>query len=187
MKKLAQYNRLQLRDLLGERLAIERCGVRLYDAALAKVRATPTGKSSPKVVAKLQEFRDDEKAHEEWLEEIIRDLGGDADEQTPRARLAQLEALGIERVLHAADGVEIVDILHALLMAELADTAGWDLLVQLAVEAGDKRARKQFQKRLSTEMRHLAWLRKRVLKLTAKDVMDPVEEPQPIDEASLPG
>ena len=59
---------------------------------------------------------------------------------------------------------------HALLTAELADNAGWDLLVQIADEFGDPAAKKEFKKRLREEEQHLLFVRKTLLELTKQEV-----------------
>jgi hypothetical protein len=60
---------------------------------------------------------------------------------------------------------------HALLAAELVDNAGWDLLVQLADEAGDHEAKRQFKKRLHEEEDHLIFVRKAVQKFSFQEIL----------------
>lgn len=67
---------------------------------------------------------------------------------------------------------ELPHLFHALLAAELVDNAGWDLLAQVADEAGDREARKEFKKRLHEEEDHLLFVRKAVEKLAFRDVLD---------------
>lgn len=100
---------------------------------------------------------DQEKEHEAWLESTIRRLGGDPGRKTEMSRLAAREASGIEEVV--MKDPEIPHLLHALLAAEHVDGAGWDLLVELAEEAGDREAEAQFEKRLREEDQHVAFLR----------------------------
>lgn len=66
---------------------------------------------------------------------------------------------------------------HALLTAELADNAGWDLLVQIADEFGDSVAKKEFKKRLLEEEQHLLFVRKTLLELTKREVSVPPPPP----------
>jgi bacterioferritin (cytochrome b1) len=175
MDKLAKKNVSRVVDLLNERLAFERTGVRLYDTVLARLQVS----SEPgfKALARqVQEQRDEEKEHEEWLEEQIRALGGTAHGLSEHAVLAQAESEGVERVIRRDDSIP--HDFHALLTAELADTAGWDLLVQIADEFGDSKAKKEFKKRLQEEEKHLLFVRKTLLELTRKDVSSPeVETP----------
>ncbi|HET9754713.1 MAG TPA: ferritin-like domain-containing protein [Myxococcales bacterium] len=170
MDKLAKMNVSRVVDLLNERLAFERTGVRLYDTLLARlqVSAEPDLKA---LVGQVQEQRDQEKEHEEWLEEQIRALGGTTHGLSEHAVLAQAESEGVERVMRRDDSIP--HDFHALLTAELADNAGWDLLMQLADELGDSKAKKEFKKRLHEEEKHLLFVRKTLLELTRKDLSSP--------------
>jgi bacterioferritin (cytochrome b1) len=167
MEKLASKNVVKVIDLLSERLAFERAGVKLYDTLLGRLRAVddPTLRA---LLGQVKEHREEEKEHEEWLEEQIRALGGDAHMPTEHSLLVQAESEGIERVMRRDDN--IAHDFHALLTAELADNAGWDLLVQIASEFGDSAAKKEFRKRLQTEEKHLLFVRKTLLELTKQDV-----------------
>ncbi len=157
MKRLAEKHPEQLIDLLNERLTFERTGVRLYDSVLAKMRAS----EDPQVRGMLdimQQYRDEEKEHEEWLEAQIRSLGGDAHAETEHSRLVMRESQGIEQVVMRGDE-ELPHLFHALMAAELVDNAGWELLVDLADEADDDEARDAFEFRLTEEEDHLDYLR----------------------------
>jgi bacterioferritin (cytochrome b1) len=159
MKKLAEKNVGRVINLLNERLAFERAGVKLYDAILERMRSSGDPQIQ-RMVEQMQEHREDEKRHEEWLEEQIRALGGDAHTPSEKSILVQAESQGIEHVIQR-DPLLPHDF-HALLVAELADNAGWDLLVQLADEVGDRDAKKEFKKRLHEEEEHLLFVRKAV-------------------------
>jgi bacterioferritin (cytochrome b1) len=176
MKTLAQHNCEKLIDVLCERLTFERAGVHLYDSIIAKMRAA----ADPQLVRMLpqmEQHRDQEKEHEEWLECCIRDLGADTLHKTPMAQLVEIESQGIERVILDGDP-EIAHAFHALLAAELVDNAGWDLLVQLADQAGDREMKKAFKKRLREEAEHLVLVRKAMKMFAIHDVLgEPVELP----------
>ena len=167
MEKLAKKNVVKVIDLLSERLAFERAGVKLYDTLLSRLRlsADPVFKG---LIKRVEHIRDEEKEHEEWLEEQIRDLGGDAHNPTEHTVLVMAESEGIERVVRRDENIPHE--LHALLTAELADNAGWDLLVQLAAEFGDSDAKKQFKKRLNEEKKHLVFVRETLLELMKQEV-----------------
>ena len=167
MEKLAAKNVNKVIDLLSERLAFERAGVKLYDTLLSRLKLSgdPALKG---LVGEVQRFRDEEKEHEEWLEEQIRALGGDAHQPTEYTILVQAESEGVERVVRRDESIPHE--FHAMLTAELADNAGWDLLVQIADEFGDSDAKKQFRKRLREEEKHLLFVRKTLLELTKKEV-----------------
>ncbi len=175
MKTLASFNPGKLIDLLTERLTFERTGVELYDKVIDELRAAgdPEAKT---MLGKMQEFRNEEKEHEEWLEEQIRDLGGDAHGKTEMSSLVERESMGIADVVMKDH--DIPHALHALLTAELSDNAGWELLVQLALEADDEDARRAFGRRLHEEEDHLDYLRRAVERYTAGIVLtQPGEQP----------
>jgi bacterioferritin (cytochrome b1) len=170
MEKLARKNVAKVIDLLSERLAFERAGVKLYDTLLARLRASDDSPLKA-LLGQVKEYREQEKEHEEWLEGQIRALGGDAHTPTEHSLLVQAESEGLERVMRRDE--KIAHDFHALLMAELADNAGWDLLVQIADELGDSEAKKEFKKRLEAEEEHLLFVRKTLLELTKKEISAP--------------
>jgi len=169
MDKLARNNPEKVIDLLSERLTFERAGVKLYDAIIAKL-VTSNEPEVHRTLRAMHEHRNHEKEHEEWLEQQIRALGGDAHTETDLARLATTESMGIEAVVLDGDN-DPVHLFHALLAAELADNAGWDLLVALADEAGDRAAKKEFKKRLHEEEEHLIFVRRALASLAKADVL----------------
>src|SRR3954470_13097253 len=174
MDKLAKKNVTRVIDLLNERLAFERAGVTLYDTLLGRLRAS----ADPEIaglIDTVQKDREEEKEHEEWLEEQIRAIGGTAHGLSEHAVLVQAESEGVERVMRRDDSIP--HDFHALLTAELADNAGWDLLVQLADEFGDSKAKKEFKKRLHEEEKHLLFVRETLLELTKKVVSLPEDAP----------
>jgi bacterioferritin (cytochrome b1) len=153
MHKLAEFNKEKVIDALAERLAFERAGEQLYDSIIQKVRST----REPEVQSLLPELeahRNHEREHKEWLERKIRELGGDPNLDTEYSLLASRESEGIRHVILGGDD-SIPHLLHALLTAELADNAGWELLVDLADEVGDHEARHVFRRYLHEEEDHL--------------------------------
>lgn len=169
MEKLAKNNPEKVVDLLTERLFFERAGVKLYDAIIAKL-VTSNDPEVHRTLKAMHEHRNHEKEHEEWLEEQIRALGGDAHTCTDMAALATKESSGIEAVVLDGDN-DPVHLFHALLAAELADNAGWDLLVALADEAGDRDAKKELKKRLHEEEEHLVFARRALASLARATVL----------------
>jgi bacterioferritin (cytochrome b1) len=168
MNELAKYDKAKVIDVLNERLAFERAGVKLYDRVLEVMRATGDA-NVQRMLDEMEEHRDEEKEHEEWLEEQIRALGGDAHGETEKSRLVTRESKGIEEVVMS--DAELPHLLHALLAAELVDNAGWDLLAQIADEAGDREAKRAFKKRLHEEEDHLLFVRKAVEKLSFQEIL----------------
>ncbi len=185
MEKLARYDAAKVIDVLNERLAFERAGVKLYDRVLEVIRASGDA-NVQRMLEEMQEHRDEEKEHEEWLEEQIRSLGGDAHAETDKSRLVTRESKGIEEVVMS--DAALPHLMHALLAAELVDNAGWDLLVQLADEAGDREAKREFKKRLHQEEDHLVFVRKAVEKLSVAEVLGKEEKlPSSTPMDILPG
>jgi bacterioferritin (cytochrome b1) len=169
MKRLAQNNKDKVIDYLTERLTFERVGVKLYDSIIAKMQKSGDAQIK-KMLDPMREHRDQEKEHEEWLEQQIRSLGGDAHGKTTMAKLVERESAGIENVVLNGDP-EIPHLFHALYTAELADNAGWDLLVQLAEEADDLEAKRAFKKRLHEEEEHLIFMRRAVERFARREVL----------------
>ena len=169
MERLVQFNKPKVIDLLTARLAFERTGVKLYDAIIAKIEASGD-ENVERMLDRMHEHRDQEKEHEEWLEKQIRALGGDIHGKSEMSELEGRESQGIEDVILDGDN-DIAHLFHALLTAELADNAGWELLVTLAEEAGDRTAERAFRRRLHDEEEHLSFVRKAVARFARKLVL----------------
>ncbi|HYD56620.1 MAG TPA: ferritin-like domain-containing protein, partial [Burkholderiales bacterium] len=140
-------------DKLGERLAFERGGTRLYDALIGKCALPQEG---PEVVSleKLRHFREDEAQHFALVRDCIVQLGGDPTAQTPCANLAGIEAMGLMQVV-TDPKTTVVQSLHAILVAELADNAAWEELVMLAREMGQEEMAARFEEAAGHEREHL--------------------------------
>ncbi len=174
MRKLAEKNVGRVIDLLNERLAFERTGVRLYDRMLLRMRLTED-REIGRMIDRMQRYRDEEREHEEWLEGQIRDLHGDDHMPTEKSVLVLAETQGIERVVQRDPWLQ--HDFHALLTAELADTAGWDLLVRVAGEFGDREARREFKERHREEQEHVLFVRKVVERFVKRELQD---QPMPL-------
>jgi bacterioferritin (cytochrome b1) len=168
MQELAKFDQAKVIDVLNERLVFERAGVKLYDRILEAIRASGD-ENVARMLQEMEGHRSEEKEHEEWLEAQIRGLGGNAHAETEKSRLVTRESKGIEEVVMS--GAPLPHLLHALLAAELVDNAGWDLLVQLADEAGDREAKREFKRRLHEEEDHLLFIRRAVEKLSFREVL----------------
>lgn len=168
MKKFAERNLDKALDLLSERLSYEREAVVFYDKILQVMRGSQDA-GIGSMIPRVQEHRDQEKEHEEWLEEQIRSLGGDAHGQTEHSLLAETESEGLKQVIDNDFGLP--HLFHALLQAELADNAGWQLLLELADYAGDDEAREEFRTRLHHENQHLDFMRQAVSTFARREVL----------------
>ena len=143
-----------LLDKLGERLAFERTGTRLYDALITKCDAVLDGEISM-TIEKLTEIRAEEARHFLLLADAIESLGGDPTAQTPSADLAGVESMGLVQVLNDPR-TTVAQSLHAIVTAELSDKAGWETLVALADEQALDDMVKDFTLALNEEREHLA-------------------------------
>jgi ferritin-like metal-binding protein YciE len=148
-------------DKLGERLAFERAGTRLYEAMLLKCSAPGEGNSLIDLAA-LARIRDDEEMHFHLVHKCIEELGADATAMTPCADLVGVQGMGLMQVI-SDPRTTIAQALNALLAAELTDNAGWELLIELAEQSGQKDRATEFDAALQSEQQHLAmvqgWLR----------------------------
>ena len=151
-----------LMDKLGERLAFERSGARLYDALLAKCKAA--GSKIPQ--KELQHIRDEEAMHFALVGAAIQALGGDPTEQTPCADVAGVEGMGLMQVL-TDPKTTVAQALHAMLVAEMTDNAAWEELIELAMPQGNDDLVARFQKAQQNEAEHLekvrGWYRKETM------------------------
>jgi bacterioferritin (cytochrome b1) len=152
-------------DKLGERLAFERMGTRLYGALINKCEALGDTSMSP-TVAELQEIRDEELRHFALLTETITQLGGDPTIQTPCADVSAVASLGIMQVLNDPR-TNMSQCLNAILTAELTDNAGWEMLIDLADALDQSELNDSFTEALENEQKHLTnvqtWLSERVM------------------------
>ena len=144
-------------DKLGERLAFERSGTRLYQAFLTKCEAPHDG---PDVIDidKVRHFCAEEAQHFKLVADCIESLGGDPTAQTPCADLAGVESAGLMQAV-SDPKTTINQSLHAILVAELADNAAWEELCTLAKEMGQDDMAERFLKALDEENEHLAHVR----------------------------
>lgn len=142
-----------LLDKLGERLAFERTGTRLYEALIGKCEIILDDTISMRL-EDLRRIRDEERRHMLLVADTIQELGGDPTAQTPCADLAGIESAGLLQVV-SDPRTSIGQCLHAVLTAELADGAGWETLIALADAQGMDDIVNRFGQVLETEREHL--------------------------------
>jgi hypothetical protein len=164
-------------DKLGERIAFERGGTRLYDALITKYQGvqargqedlvpaeklvaldgvSPIGSAAGEApLATLQRIRSEELGHFKMLGEAMVKMGGDPTAMTPCADVQATASLGLIQVL-TDPRTTLAQCLNAMLTAELTDNAGWELLIQLAEEEGEAELAGRFLGALSQEQEHLA-------------------------------
>jgi hypothetical protein len=152
---------------LGERLAFERTGSRLYQAVISRYDALKSMDGFPPL-SDVKIIHSEEVDHFEMLWDALKELGADPTVQTPGADIAGVEASGLLQVLTdpRTNGAEC---LHSLLVAELADRDGWDMLIDLAKSFGNDDMIERFQQALAQEETHLDNVRAWNMAITSKE------------------
>lgn len=169
-KELLSGQRPQvLIDKLGERLAFERTGVRLYEALLAKCEARPDVLSADALTA-LVRFKEEELAHFLLVRSTMQELGADPTAQTPCANLVGVESMGLMQAI-TDPRTTPQQALHAILTAELADNAGWSSLIELAENLRLTELAQRFAAALEEENEHLQWVQSWLKELTMADAL----------------
>ncbi len=167
-------------DLLAERLAFERTGVRLYEALLTRVEVERTRDAN---VARdeLERIRDDELRHLGLLAGCIERLGADPTAMTPGADVMGVAGHGLLMVV-SDPRVTLEQGLKAVLVAELADTDSWLILADLAARLGHDDMATDFRQALATEQDHLArvrtWLSTAIDEMTGLALQPPTPAPE---------
>jgi rubrerythrin len=147
-----------LLDKLGERLAFERQGTRLYEAFVQKVESIPVDEPNAPEVENLRHICGEELEHFELLQQAIVKLGGDATVETPSADIAGVLSHGVLQVV-SDPRTTIAQTLQAILTAELADNDGWHMLRDLTEQLGYDDLAKQCAEALQQEQEHLESVR----------------------------
>ncbi len=149
-----------LADKLGERLAFERTGVRLYDALIAKLDALGAYEGGP-TREELEHIRDEEADHFLMVAEMVEKLGGDPTVMTPAADIQGVASTGIGQVV-CDPRTTLPQALEAILVAELTDVDAWKALIDLAGELGEEMAPSidELERAHQEELEHLAKVRR---------------------------
>jgi bacterioferritin (cytochrome b1) len=152
-KGIAGARPTQFVDKLGERLAFERTGVRLYEALISKY-ASYGGFDGGPTLAELEEIMREEHEHFRLLTDVVTRMGGDPTVMTPSADLQATMSKGILEVTVDAR-TTFVQCLEAALLAELADNDCWEALIEMARESGEPTVVAEFEAALEEEAEHL--------------------------------
>jgi hypothetical protein len=168
-------------DKLGERLAFERGGVRLYEALLVKLQASHNPDPSLTIEA-LREIHDDELRHVGVLRRAIEHMGADPTAMTPCADVTGVAASGFVQVL-SDPRTTLTQCLGVMLQVEVADAVTWELLVELAAEMGQDDLADEFRQAMLEEQRHVdmvrRWTADAVLGQAGGTTAEPVPPPVP--------
>lgn len=162
MKAVKGEHATVLLDKIGERMAFERTGTRLYEALVARfddLRPKVAGGPSR---ARLVEILEEEREHFAMLHGVMKELGGDPTAVTPSADVSGVLSMGVPQVLLDAR-MTFNQCLEAILLAELADHDGWEMLIDLAEALGQDDLAERFADALREEDEHLrdvrAWVK----------------------------
>jgi rubrerythrin len=159
-----------LLDKLGERLAFERQGTRLYEGFLQKLEAMPTEHDAGPSREELRHICDEELEHFKLLQNAITGLGGDATVETPSADVAGVLSYGVLQIV-SDPRTTIPQTLQAILTAELADNDGWQMLKELAAKLEHSDLEEQCEKAFQEEQEHLANVRGWLSEMTLTEAL----------------
>lgn len=154
-------------DKLGERIAFERNGVRLYDGLLVKFDAYGTWDGGP-TRETLMQFRDEELEHFQLAKTALLSLGGDPTAMTPSADVAAVASLGVVKVI-TDPRTDLQAAIEAILIAELTDNACWETLTDLARGMNQTKIAESFESARAQEARHLLSVRQWVRRAIGED------------------
>jgi bacterioferritin (cytochrome b1) len=140
-------------DKLGERLAFERGGARLYQGLLGKMRANGKSSGGPSL-AEVEHIMEEELQHFRLINTTIQQLGGDPTVQTTGADLVGVASMGLIQIV-ADPRTTVRQCLEAFLIAELTDNDCWEMLIKMAVGLGHAELSRQFEGALESEQEHL--------------------------------
>ncbi|WP_437965027.1 ferritin-like domain-containing protein [Sorangium sp. So ce260] len=148
---------LVLLDKLGERLAFERAGSRLWKGVLSKFDALGSFEGGP-TRAEIEQIYRDEAEHFLLVASVVRMLGADPTAETPLADVHGVASCGLIKVV-TDPRTNLADALEAMLIAELTDNDAWDVLIDMCQGLNDQQVLAQFQAARAAEARHLTMVR----------------------------
>jgi hypothetical protein len=161
---------LQLLDKLGERLAFERSGTRVWEAMIAKYDAVGSFSGGPSR-EDLVHIRDEELRHFTMLRELVERLDADPTAVTPAANVQAVLATGIPQVL-TDPRTTMAQALEGALLAELADNDCWPPLLELLVNGGYEEEAQRFLCAVKSEREHLQHVRTWLANAQGRSVED---------------
>lgn len=166
-EKLKGHSPEVLINKLGQRLAFERAGTRLYDALIKKCEAGMDEATAGVVrMEKLHKFREEERDHALLVASVLKDIGADPTAMTPDADVTALASMGLPKVM-TEPRTTVLQCLEALQIAELADNVAWENLEELCRSMGLNEIADQFRKPISQEQVHQEviseWIKQLVL------------------------
>jgi hypothetical protein len=147
-----------LLDLVGERLAFERTGTRLYEALAIKLEAANPQHEGAPHREDIERIRDEELLHFGLLSQAAESLCGDPTSLTPAADVTGVTARGLVDAV-TDPRTTLTEALKAVLVAELVDNDGWLVLADVAARLGHEELGRRFRAAMAEEEEHLARVR----------------------------
>lgn len=144
-------------DKLAERLAYEQLGACYWAVLVSKANALGPLGGRP-YVEELEEVLDEAHALMDALRASLADLGGERAVVRSPGATATLEATRILALI-ADPRRSVLDSLEVVLVAKLADRAGWQALVELASSLGRADIAARCQEAWTREDQHVGRLR----------------------------
>jgi hypothetical protein len=167
-----------LLDKLGERLAFERQGTRLYEAFIQKLEQIASEESAGPSSEDLRHICEEELEHFKVLQKAISGIGGDATVETPSADVVGVLSYGIMQIV-SDPRTTIPQTLQAILSAELADNDGWQMLKELAGQLGFSDLETKCEKAFEEEQEHLENVRGWLSEITLSEAVGEERIPEP--------
>jgi rubrerythrin len=130
MKKQADFDRVQLRELLHQALETERGGIKVYETALQCAVNEDLRKE-------WKEYLEQTRRHEQVLLQVFEQLGLDANERTPGQEVVGLIGESLVQAMTQAQsagdpvGAELTAC-ECVVLAETKDHQNWELIGQVA-------------------------------------------------------
>jgi hypothetical protein len=170
---IEEVNQRLLFDKLCARWRAESASVELYGHA---IRLAEQEGADEGVIERLAGFQRQEKAHEEYLEEVCRRFGWAFSALTESSELARREMEGLIEIC-SAPGATMHRAMHCLLDAELVDATGWELLEDLCKQATiDEDVVRQFRRAWREEKEHVHFIKTHLMERERKDLkLEPFE------------
>jgi bacterioferritin (cytochrome b1) len=154
-------------DKLGERLAFERGGTRLYQHLMGKMRANGKSSGGPSL-GEVEHIMEEELEHFRILNAAIMQMGGDPTVQTTGADLVGVASSGLIQIV-SDPRTTVRQCLEALLIAELDDNECWETLIKMAEGLGHAEMARKFEGALESEQEHLQNVRMWITKMTGTE------------------
>lgn len=169
-------------DKLGQRLAFERSGTRLYEALLAKFDATGSFDGGPSR-EEIHAIHDDELGHFHLLRRSMEGIGADPTAMTPGADVVGVASLGLIQVI-TDPRTTLAQSLEAILIAELTDADSWRRLIEVAEAYGQDDMARDFRDAETVEVQHVARVRRWVDAAAQLEARGKMEEQPDQEEAA---